>query len=152
MKTVIFDLDNCISDDNWRTKFIDHSRANTEIEKYHKYHLLAPFDDHCMIAKGKFDAHKRSGCIMVILTSRPEYYRYQTEEWLYRKGFHYDALIMRPNNDHSESKELKIRSLTYSGVDLTTILIAYDDRYDVLEAYDKSYIPAERLFIHEQEQ
>jgi len=140
MDTIIVDLDNCISDDEWRMNLID------EENKYDSYHAACIDDkpDNLNILKGtKY---------IVIFTSRPEAYRQQTKNWLIKYNIKYDLLIMRPTGNHMKSVDLK-RFLLHKIFEQGTkeISCAYDDRMDVVEMYKSEGICAECVFINERE-
>lgn len=148
MSITILDLDNCIANDEWRIQHINWSETNPTA-RYHTYHGLAAFDE-----PGNTDLfnvfvpHD-----IVIFTARPSFYEAPTAEWLRRNGVNFKALFMRPNNNHTHSKELKRTFLTALinefGVNPGDIFRAYDDREDVVEMYKKLGIPAEVRKIHD---
>lgn len=145
---IIVDIDNCIADDAWRIPRINWQKSNPA-ERYHDYHSLSGFD-----AAGNleiFEDHHAAG--VILFTARPVAYRALTEEWLRRKGLNYDFLVMRNNNDHRPSVELKRGMLHWLpevyGVPWSSIVAAYDDRKDVVEMYRKHHVPAHVRFVHE---
>lgn len=148
MSIIILDLDNCISNDEWRIKEIDWQQENPTA-RYHAYHGLAAFDE-----PGNTDLFN---CLVphdiVIFTARPMFYNAPTVEWLKRNGVQFSALFMRENNDHTHSKELKrkfLNTLVHAvGVNPGEIACAYDDREDVVDMYKKLGIPAEVRKIHD---
>lgn len=151
MSVTIFDLDNCISDDSWRYGRIDHA-APTLFVKWHAYHLLGAFDK-CM---NRHAINRVKGSI-VIVTSRPNYYRPMTEEWLGRNGIRFAGLVMRNMDDESPPAELKVAQVQsiqegwkkMNGGASIPIAIAYDDDPNVIRAYDEAGIRAQRLLINE---
>jgi hypothetical protein len=148
MNHIIVDLDNCIADDAWRIPRINWQKANP-MERYHDYHSLSGFDD-----LRNEDILMSAACDVAILvfTARPLQYRPMTEEWLRRKGVPFKHLIMRNNNDHRPSLELKRHMLHWLpevyGVRWGSIVAAYDDRPDVVEMYLKHGIPSEVRAVH----
>lgn len=143
-KIAIFDLDNCLASDSWRLGFINHTLPIEDI--YRQYHMMSAFDE----AKNVecVDNYVTLGATIAIVTSRPEWIRLVTERWLHDKGIHYDQLIMRPNDDHRHSVELK-PDLIFLNLDMSKIVIAFDDRHDVLQAYRDHGIIAKQLAIHQ---
>lgn len=144
MKYAIFDLDNCISRDDWRVKYIDHDEPDNFL-RYHKYQLLAGYDqeDNCEVV----DQHRNAGDSIVFLTARPEHYRAITEEWLVRHFIPYSKVIMRPDGDHSHSTELKTKLLARHGFDKDNVSAIYDDRMDCIVAFKQLGLPAIQMAI-----
>ena len=127
----IFDLDGCISDDTERKKFLP------DYAEYHDRLDQDPVMNH-MLVIGQHELGRE----IVFLTARPETYRVQTLKWLY-KAFGDDLvdqcrLLMRDNSDHRKSPAMKLHRLITEGIACEEIVIAYDDRVDVLAAY-KTY-------------
>ena len=65
--TIVFDMDNCISDDEWRISKIN-LEGRTPFERYHHYHSLAGFDR----LQNRWLIESYSEEEIVIITSRPE--------------------------------------------------------------------------------
>jgi hypothetical protein len=150
MNTVIVDLDNCISDDSWRIPHINWQKSNP-LERYHDYHSLAAFD---RIGNEDIIFSARAGVDQVVIfTARPVMYRAATEEWLRRNNVPFKYLIMRNNNDHRPSLELKRSMLHWLpelyDVPWHSIVGAYDDRPDVVEMYRKHHMPGYLRSIHD---
>ena len=146
MNTIIVDLDNCIADDSWRIPRINWQKRDP-LERYHDYHSLAAFDKVCNedILSGVSQS--------VVFTARPTMYHAATEEWLRRNNVPFKHLIMRNNNDHRPSLELKRTMLHWLpelyDVRWSSIAAAYDDRADVVEMYRKHHVPAFVRSVHE---
>lgn len=145
MSCIILDLDNCIADDEWRIPHILWAHEEP-MRRYHKYHSLAAFDK-----LGEPWSHP-AGSRVVIFTARPELYRHQTEEWLFRSGLRPAAVLMRSNKDNSKSVEIKERMLHQLqhkvGISIAEISHALDDREDVVAMYRSYDIRADVKFIH----
>lgn len=144
----IFDLDNTIADDAWRIKNIDWSKAHP-FERYHPYHMLSAFD---RLGNEELLSGLPSDTQIVVFTARPEFYSSITQEWLERNNVAYELLLMRPNDDHAHSLELKKRQLYKFlenwAVDPSEVHVAYDDREDVVQMYRQHDIHAIRAPIH----
>ena len=144
---VILDLDNCIADDSWRIPRINWQKANP-MERYHDYHSLSAWD---RLSNARV-AHDPAFSY-IIFTARPVLYRAITEEWLQRWGVFYDHLIMRNNDDHRPSVELKSKMLNWLpehyGIKLDQIEAAYDDREDVVDMYRINGVNGQLLSIHD---
>lgn len=152
MKYVIFDLDNCISDDAWRIKYIDWTVDNPG-ERYRTYHELCVEDEpkNTCIVKGAVAL----GHSIVYFTARPEAVRKQTIEWLRKHELPAGTLCMRSDDDHTPSlsvKRVMARALLTSIESVNgKVVKAYDDRTDIVEMYTKEFgIPAEALWIHDE--
>ena len=149
MKFVIVDLDNCIADDAWRIPHIRWQKRDLN-HRYHAYHLLAGFDE---CANEDLFVPARDGREqLVVFTARPVMYRPITEEWLRRKNIPVVALLMRNDNDHRPSVELK-RSMLLSlqelySIPLSSVTAAYDDRADVVAMFTHHGIRAQVRAIH----
>ena len=148
MSAIILDLDNCISDDGWRIRYINWSEENA-LRRYHDYHLLAAFD-----RVGNQELFAKTPHHIVVLTARPILYRAATEEWLRRAGIFPAVLMMRDNDDHQHSRDLKRQQIQavmqQHNLPAEAIACAYDDRPDVIEMYRELGIKAEVRFIHDQ--
>jgi hypothetical protein len=147
MNHVIVDLDNCIADDAWRIPRINWQKANPT-ERYHDYHSLSGFDE----LRNEEILQDSKGSLILVFTARPVQYRPITEEWLRRRKVPFQHLIMRNNNDHRPSLELKRHMLHWLpevyGVRWGSITAAYDDRPDVVEMYLKHGIHSEVRAVH----
>ncbi len=147
MKHIILDLDNCIADDSWRIPKINWQKTNP-MERYHDYHSLSGFD-----RPGNLDIlEAHSDAAVIVFTARPVQYSAVTYEWLRRNKIPYEYLVMRNNNDHRPSLDLKRSMLKWLpelyDVPLSTIVAAYDDRADVVEMYRSEGIDGRRRDIH----
>lgn len=144
MSYIILDIDGCIADDEWRIPRINWQHENP-FRRYHEYHMLSAFDE-----VGNTDLIETEHDI-IIFTARPTHYRAMTEEWFRRKGVNVKHLLMRNDDDHCHSKELKSKQLQWLdeyGVSLHDIVCAYDDRPDVVKMYNEFGIPAVVRAIH----
>lgn len=130
MRTIrIVDLDNTISQDDWRHWMIDPQAADGD-HKYHEYHLHCGGDS--VINRHIVD---ESPVDVFFLTARPEYMRKKTKSWLHDNCFDYKVLIMRGNDDHRHSVELKRDVIKMLKLQMFEIEKAYDDRQDIVEMY-----------------
>lgn len=146
---IIFDLDNCISDDLWRREFIDWSTTDLtrRYDRYHSLCWLDGFGNQELVRQ-----HRHQG--IIILTARSRKYEQETIEWLKRHRIDYEFLLMRNDNEHNGSANLKLAqlcSLEAIGIPLRTINTAYDDRRDVVQMYRSLNINGQLAAIHNQE-
>ena len=140
---VIVDLDNCISDDQWRHPLIRWDVENKFL-RYHGYHMAIPGDP----AANLHIVHTERPSEIAIVTSRPVAYRWLTTMWLEYHKIEYGLLVMRERGDEGlPSPEIKRKAL---GKIRQKHLVtrAYDDRPDVIAMYKAEGIAAEHLFIH----
>lgn len=150
---VICDLDGCLSDDRWRRCLLPMPGAS-----YDNYHVHGCSDcavDNVLIdvlhdLRESNDADCPQKRHLLIVTSRPEKFKAQTDLWLQQvlPGIDY-TLLMRPEMCGMHSPELKMHLIgKWLEVHVTPnldefeaadpwlcIAAAYDDRQDVLDAY-----------------
>lgn len=156
-KYILLDLDNCVSDDNWRLDTINPMGLNS-FDKYHKYHMLAPFDRcgnrHLFMGEG-YQGPLGNKEQIVVITGRPLIYHVPTAMWLNVHEIPATHLLMRPEDLEGVSApalkiELLTRFLSLTGETFESVKIAYDDRQDVIDMYRTFGIKAERVFINDQ--
>lgn len=145
-KFIILDIDNTIANDAWRIPKINWSIENPAA-RYHDYHSLSAWDE-----PGNTELFIGSQHNIAVFTARPVAYRATTEEWLKRAGVEYNILIMRGEDDHRHSRDLKRHQLhsllAHFDTGYGMIEAAYDDREDVIEMYRKFGINAHVRPIH----
>src|SRR5690625_3511715 len=98
---IIVDLDGCIADDRWRRHMIRPASVPIR-ERFHKYHLAGCRDHLCNADLVYSDDH-----LVVVVTSRPEWYRRLTHQWLLDWEIMPRAIIMRRDDDYRPSVEVK---------------------------------------------
>lgn len=144
---IVLDIDNCISDDSWRVRYI-LKNEHVPFKKFHKYHSLCAFDISYPFTE--YCNHLENNESIAIITARPELYKHLTEHWLYINGWEYDYLIMRPDGNHFPSASFKMRAiLNLMATEQEDITMCYDDREDVLDVYEKLGLATTRLSINE---
>ena len=74
-----------------------------------------------------FDMKVHSGVEFILLTSRNEKVRKQTERKLREEGIFYDRLYMRPNNDYREAHILKQETLRVLQKEYNILCFVDDD-------------------------
>jgi len=133
MGLVILDLDNTISDDEWRRPFIDWTHPDPDI-RYRAYHEQCVRDEPGNRVLFEHIAHE-----IIIFTSRPEPYRHLTEAWLQRHHIPAQALYMRANGQTGRSADIKrehLQSLlSLHRCTVQDIVCAYDDHMPVVNMY-----------------
>lgn len=142
----LWDLDNCLADDEWRIPKIDWSATKPEL-RYAAYHADAIRDRPGNLAafRAVSAAARPAFC-----TARPEAVRMRTARWIRDAlGERAPELHMRARHDHRSAVAIKagfvdrIRRATNE-----KIAFAFDDREDVVEMYRARGIPAVILKIH----
>lgn len=137
MECVIFDLDGCLGDDNWRMKWLEEM----DLDGYHSRcgHDLP-------MNKGILERH--AGKPKFFITGRPEKFKSITMEWITEElGIKTPSVFMRPNDckDSTPTFKYKIaKRLLSHGWD---IAFAFDDREDVLGAYRLAGVRDGALYI-----
>lgn len=135
----IFDIDGCLSDDRHRLHLIKKSGNKVT---YDDYHAMLSHDMPMNV--GLLKSFADNGCTILFLTARPEAWRTATRKWIDRqlagrvpqiRGGKY-LLHMRPNADERPSPEFKADVLKSSPFKWHRVLGAFDDRKDVLDAYE----------------
>lgn len=131
---IIIDIDDTLSDASWRQSLIQE-------QGWDAFHAAGK-DDKPILGMKKLLQWLSSGGIddeeteIVALTARPAKYRNQTLVWLMSHSIYLDDIIMRPDNDYSKSKDLKVRlAKEHFGERFKDISIVIDDREDVCEAF-----------------
>jgi len=132
----VLDLDNCISNDGWRQKLIDHTQPFVD-DRYARYHAGCESD---VYENGETVRFLQARYEIIIFTARPELMRAKTARWLNRWRVPVAGVLMRPQDNRESSPELK-RSMLRSLPFISRISAAYDDRDDVLKMYQEEQIP-----------
>lgn len=138
---VLFDLDGCLFDDAWRLNLIDMSlEGDARYEAYHNQLIHDNVLDH---GKRYLENAVEFDLFVAFVTARPIAYRAATiakvtETFGITEGTDFQ-LYMRPNGDTRNSADLKKDVATglkewVKSVG-TSIVGAFDDRRDVIEAY-----------------
>lgn len=145
MKRTIFDIDNCLADDSRRIPKIRWDLPPTQ-GRWNEYHADCGRDPahHVELVKNSLNP--------VFLTARPVLYHDETVNWLrWNYGIENPTIIMRNKNDMRSSKDLKDAQLTQlmTLYDCDEVIIAYDDRPEVVEMYRSRGVTAVVLNIHD---
>jgi len=154
-KLVVFDLDGCISDDRHRL----HLRPEDPKGDWLPYHNAAPLDEPRNV--DEVQGYINSGHRIWIITSRPVMFVAETRQWL-AKRFGLAAadflLTMRPGGDARPSPGLKAGLLAKAMTDMAmtlmarqAIVMAHDNRQDILDAYAALNIPTQLLKAYPEE-
>lgn len=157
MNMAIWDLDNCLSNDEWRLRRINWATENMD-ERYAAYHAVCGDDP-----PSNLDVYYavRLLAVPIFFTARPEEVRAQTEAWIRR---HLDEpkpmVLMRRRSgldlklSSVEIKRAMLRGLMASIVDADRLnefdaLLGFDDRQDIVAMYKEMGIKARLLKVHD---
>lgn len=101
---IVIDIDNTLADATWREGLIQE-------EGWDAFHAAGKDDQPIKAMAKLMDALCGATQIteIVALTARPNKYRAQTIQWLVSNNIYVDDVVMRPDDDYSPSKELKIK-------------------------------------------
>lgn len=140
---IIFDIDGCISDDRPRRDLLPKNEGakNGDYDEYHCYLYRDSTLNEAVLHNAIRLQREKRGVEIVFITARPAKFESQTRSWF---GAHFGAfdydLWMRPDENFMPSPELKLWLIDQAQIPLKEIRAAYDDRTDVLVAYDKAGI------------
>lgn len=130
-KYTILDLDNCISDDLHRRNSLTNERFSPA-NRWNAYHIQ------CCLDKFVWGIRTPIPENIIIFTGRPILYGTLTKYWLLKNKLPTDNVYMRPIGNFMPSPELKEYFLNIVLQDKNVeIKMAYDDRQDVLNMYNK---------------
>lgn len=135
-RSIVFvDIDHTISDAYVRDHMIEDASIDNNWDEYHKASINdKPCEDIMTILD---HLHENPSIIVIGLTTRPEKWRTLTNSWLLENRFHFDYMIMRPDDDYSPSAELKIKQVKeWLGEDWQEkILCVFEDNEKVITAF-----------------
>lgn len=145
---VIFDLDNCVVNDQHRIHLIDDSIEGQG--KWHEYNMAAPGDSLNDFALPYIQNAREHNMLLAFVTARPIVYQAIAIEQISTllglvlgEDF---ALYMRPENDFRPAPVLKAEIASHLSKMATArgsmVFGAFDDRQDVVDAYNAIGIPA----------
>lgn len=143
----IIDLDNCISEDNWRWPLFD-LHLPLPNDRYTRYHNACEGDayQNADVIRDIARSHD-----LIVFTSRPEVVRSKTQRWLNRWRVPAVGVYMRPNDNHDSSTVLK-RKMLLSLPSHLKPTFAIDDRHDILDMYASEGVNVvQQVIIHQPE-
>jgi uncharacterized HAD superfamily protein len=135
--TVVFDLDGTLADDMKYEKH--HKHRNEDFAKE-----ALEVGTHGKIVDKVLKA-KENGKNVVILTARSAHYRDETKKWLAKNGIPYDALVMRPTDNHDKDKVVKRDLLEENILPKFDVSKAYDDKSKNVKMFDKLGIDGKKV-------
>lgn len=148
----LWDMDNCLTDDAWRAKYIDWDKGGNE--RYSRYDSYMLEDKPVEQALRVWQVFLELGYTPIIFTGRREQWRSETEQWLRRNLHCIDPLIfMRRNGEEGTPVEVKSRMLQEFSVSMgvlpSDIGGAFDDLPSIIAMYRSHGIPATVLRAHD---
>jgi FMN phosphatase YigB (HAD superfamily) len=128
---VIFDIDGTIADCSHRVQY-------AQTKQWDEFHLRC-MEDRVIVDVADLMIELSLRHDIILLTGRPEKYRFMTERWIDLCGLDgfYNELIMRPDGDWSPDYQMKIDALERKFGDKQAVLdnvwLVIDDRESVVE-------------------
>lgn len=155
-RIVIFDIDNCISNDEWRwfaikddkdVENIKEAGGDWHTQKYFNYYQLAGFDQ--FQNRPFIEKHKEDKIIFI--TARSALFGSVTQFWLHVHNINYVWLAMRAPNDCRNHVDVKQNLLVEvcKNFSKEDICMAYDDRQEIVDMYRANGLQAEVLKIND---
>lgn len=133
LKTVIVDIDGTLAD-------VRHRLHHIEVPGKKNWKAFFEAADRDRPIRRILDKVREmaNDHTIVIVTGRPEKYRFSTEKWLKKHNVPYKKLYMRRNGDHRPDYEAK--SAVLDEIPATDIVLAIDDRPPVCEMWERNGI------------
>lgn len=137
----VFDIDGCISNDEWRRSRIPASAAHPLQFEY--YHAACSDDPPLINGARLLNDHIARGDFIIFATARPFKVAEQTATWV-RNHFAIEpetdfTILMRKDDDARSAVEVKQEFANflkgYAQQTNKKIIAAYDDRQDVIDMY-----------------
>lgn len=154
----IWDLDNCVCDDKWRTPLIDwHLEGN---ERYNRYDAQMIKDTAAHLDVWRAITRLSTP---IFFTGRREVWRATTKQWITPNlpvmrddRLHWlenPLILMRPNGCNDKPVDVKRRMveqlLPRHGINIESIIAAFDDVPSIIDMYLEYGIPAAVLRVHD---
>lgn len=129
---LLVDLENCISDSGHRMKYL-----KTNKEKFNNEFI----NDKCDKSISDFINiyyNNSFNLKVVIISSRREIFRKDSEIWLNKNKIVYDELIMQKDNDKKTAVEYKFDFINNNK---SRIIMAIEDSINTCKFYKENFIP-----------
>lgn len=126
-RTILTDIDGTLSNSRWRDGLIG-------AVSWDEYHEKSQYDEPYQNMIGLIRSLHEREYYIVGVSSRPEKFRKMTIEWLLKHQVPLDDLLLRPNNNHRPSPELKPYMVSMR-MAFNDIAFVFDDREDVIAAF-----------------
>ena len=126
----IFDVDGTLSSCDWRRHLVETARPNWR-EFFALQSADAPIED----VVRELSRRKNAGHEIVLVTGRPDQYRYVTEFWLAEHRIEWDRLLMRRSDDQRPDPDVKEDMLLSHFSEQSRITQVFDDNPDVIKVW-----------------
>ena len=156
---ILCDVDNVLANDAWRLSMIDFEEPDLD-KRFHEYHKASSLDEPANLSLVQTPPPRESQFFLmqpyvVLMTAMPKRYAAQRAQWLWRHGVHHNMVLMREDDDHRHSVDVKrdMTKLVDELFDLSRWCIAaYDDRADVVRMWRNEFgLPAHVVGINKLE-
>lgn len=128
-RTILTDIDGTLSNSRWRDGLI----GAVSWDEYHEQSQFDKPNEHMIWLLRALHSREYS---IIGISSRPEKFRKLTMDWLLKYHVPLDMLLLRPNDNHRLSPELKIQLVSnLLGGNFDDIAFIFDDREDVIAAF-----------------
>jgi hypothetical protein len=125
-KIVIVDIDHTVSDAEWRDQLIG---------RWDEYYREQDYDRPIQFVKNLVCACYAAGAEIIAVTARPVKYLQATIRWMTQHDLPVETVLMRPDDDHRSSPEVKCWIIRENFPDLSRIEFVLEDRDDCVAAY-----------------
>ena len=152
MRFIFCDIDGVIAND-WHRRDLLPKGPDLKMEDFANYHEYLDMDTlNIEVMEHVFDVQRvNRPCVLILITSRPEFVRMRTEAWLDHHRVHYQRLLMRGETDLTPPADLKVqmvegffeKSIHRVSTRIATVL---DDDREVCNAFAHHYIKT--TYVH----
>ena len=134
----VFDLDHCLSDAEWRDKYIKYPMSDDD---WSLYHTKSAHDGSNQKIIETVHHLKKASFDIWIVTSRPERFYNETRYWLNLHEIPFDHLLMRPEGSKLTCSVLKVELCKEFLQDYrdAKIVFAFDNSESVIKALEKEF-------------
>ncbi len=141
MRAYLFDIDGTLANGRHRLHHIE--KAPKDWDAY----FAACGDDEPIthIVELARELHAPFWTAIVLVSGRSDVCRAETEAWLKRHNIPYDAVYMREAGDHTDDDKLKIQMLAQIRNDGYEVIMAFDDRNRVVQAWRNAGVPCAQV-------
>lgn len=123
----VFDIDGTLSSCQWRRHLVEEAQP-----RWKEFFELMGADAPVSSVVAALEHRLRSGHEIILVSARPESFRYQTEFWLSEHAIGYHRLLMRATRDQRRDDLVKQDILLNKIADLSAIAEVYDDSTAVI--------------------
>jgi len=128
LRFLVTDIDHTLADAAWRDPLLG---------KWEEYYLAGARDKVVPFVAEIVRHFHLGGTPVVAVTARPEKWRCQTVNWLYRHELPIDEIHMRGDDDHRPGCIVKPELIRQRFADLSQVVAVLEDRDDCVAEYRK---------------